>query len=211
MTDRTLERADDLDELAFDSEGLIPVVAQDECTRRVLMVAWATRDALEEALETGQMHYWSRSRSELWRKGATSGNTQAVRSLHADCDGDTVLALVEQTGPACHTGAKTCFGDVPAAGGLDALWDTLSSRAGAAPEQSYTARLLSDENLRLKKLGEETVELVHALVKQDASGIREETADLLYHVLVALLAAGVTLQEVLQVLELRRNRRSGDG
>jgi len=211
MSDRTIETADDLDQLTFDSEGLIPVIAQDGGSRRVLMVAWATRDALERALATGGLHYWSRSRGELWRKGATSGNTQRVRSLHADCDGDTVLALVDQTGPACHTGATSCFGDVPVTDGLDALWGTLLNRADASPEQSYTARLLSDENLRVKKLGEETVELVHALAKEDTSRIREEAADLLYHVLVALLAAGVTLQEVLQILERRRNRRPGDG
>lgn len=211
MTDRTLVGPLDLDGLSFDPQGLLPVVAQDASTGRVLMVAWANRKALEETLATGEMHFWSRSRGELWRKGATSGSTQAVRSLHADCDGDTVLALVEPAGPACHTGETTCFGDDTSIHSLDRLWDTLQARAADRPTGSYTARLLADENLRVKKLGEENGELIHALARGDADAVREEAADLVYHLLVALLPAGVSLQQVLDELDARRNRSRRDG
>ena len=227
-TDRRLHTTADLDALSFDAAGRVPVVAQDAENGAVLMVAWANLEALERTLETGSVHYWSRSRNELWRKGATSGNTQALVSLHADCDGDTVLALVAPAGPACHSGETTCFGagavprrsqredaDVdPSTRGthtMDALWHTLEQRAASAPEGSYTARLLSDENLRIKKLGEETAELILALTRGDTPGMIEEAADLFYHTLVALLAGGGSLNGVLQVLDERRNRRRDDG
>lgn len=237
-SDRRLRRAEDLDILHFGVDGLIPVVAQDRGTGAVLMLAWASRDALEHTLVTGEMHYWSRSRSELWRKGETSGNVQRLVSLHGDCDGDTVLAVVDTAGPACHTQEATCFGEgterglgsgpgpagspaavapgspasfpvdpaAPSLGTtLQALWDTLAQRNRDRPEGSYTARLLADENLRLKKLGEETAELVTALAKGGPPGrIREEGSDLLYHLLVALLAAGVTPEELAAELEGRR-------
>ena len=240
MTDRSLGTATDLNALSYDENGRVPVVAQDSETGDVLMVAWATREALDRTLETGSMHFWSRSRNELWHKGATSGNTQALVSLHADCDGDTVLARVRPAGPACHTGEGTCFGDVatdgsgrsgassgsgdrskdpedapphlaPADDTLRALWAVLESRAGSDPEGSYTARLLGDENLRIKKLGEETAELILALTRGSAPEMAEEAADLLYHTLVALLAAGGRLDDVLAVLARRRNRGSGTG
>jgi phosphoribosyl-ATP pyrophosphohydrolase/phosphoribosyl-AMP cyclohydrolase len=145
-------------------------------------------------------------------KGETSGNTLVARSLHADCDGDTILALVKPTGPACHTGDATCFGTTPAtenraaAAGADVLEQldrTLASRAEARPEGSYTVRLLDDVNLRLKKLGEETAELVAALATEDGERATEEAADLLYHMLVALRAEGVGLQGVVGVLRDR--------
>ncbi|MBW3534535.1 MAG: bifunctional phosphoribosyl-AMP cyclohydrolase/phosphoribosyl-ATP diphosphatase HisIE [Gemmatimonadetes bacterium] len=221
MTDRTLRSPDALDTLAFDERGLLPVVAQDAATGAVLMVAWSDRGALERTLVTGDVHFWSRSRASLWRKGETSGNVLRLVSLHADCDGDTVLALVEPGGPACHTGERTCFGEraEPAAAGdsregpaigtasgdvlaqLDAL---LSDRARERPEGSYTTRLLDDENLRLKKLGEETAELVTALARGDGERIPEEAADVLYHVLAALHGAGMGLEAVLAVLAGRR-------
>jgi len=215
MTDRTLSTVADLDGLDFARHtGLVPVVAQDASDGRVLMVAFATREALEKSLATGEMHFWSRSRSALWRKGETSGNTLRVVSLHADCDGDAVLALVRPTGPACHTGEATCFGERAAPGGaatrfasdgvLAALDATLAARQRERPAGSYTARLLEDENLRLKKLGEETTELVAALAKGDPERAREEAADLVYHMLVALRAAGVPLTEMLEALEARR-------
>ncbi|CAN5764087.1 bifunctional phosphoribosyl-AMP cyclohydrolase/phosphoribosyl-ATP diphosphatase HisIE [soil metagenome] len=211
MTDRTLVRPADLDALRFDDRGLVPVVAQDTRGGAVLMVAWANREALALSLETGFMHYWSRSRSALWRKGETSGNLQAVVSLHADCDADTVLARVSMDGPACHTGEATCFGELPAGdtgpGGsavLDELWGVLQERDRERPEGSWTTRLLSDENLRLKKIGEETVELVTALVRGDERA-SEEAADLVYHVMVALKGAGREWDEVLA--ELARRRR----
>lgn len=206
MTDRTLRTPADLDGLDFAKlTGLVPVVAQDAADGRVLMVAFATRQALERSLTTGEMHFWSRSRNELWRKGETSGNVLELVSLHADCDGDTVLARVTPTGPACHTGEATCFGEGADGGDpLSALDATLASRQRERPEGSYTVRLLDDENLRLKKLGEETAELVTALARGDAERIPEEAADLLYHVLVALRGAGVELSAVVSALEARR-------
>ena len=202
MTDRTLRSPDDLDALSFDARGLVPVVAQSTADGAVLMVAWASREALELSLATGLMHYWSRSREELWKKGATSGNLQRLVSLHADCDADTVLARVAMDGPACHTGERSCFGAAPATV-MSELWDLLESRNAQRPEGSYTTRLLTDENLRLKKLGEETVELVTALLRREERA-SEEAADLVYHLLVALLAAGRTWDEVLAELARRR-------
>jgi phosphoribosyl-ATP pyrophosphohydrolase/phosphoribosyl-AMP cyclohydrolase len=225
MTDRRIREPADLDQLSFWENGLVPVVVQDASSRNVLMVAFANRTALERTFETGQMHYWSRSRKELWHKGATSGNYQELVSLHADCDADTLLALVRQKGPACHTGEKTCFGDLKAEpievpqGGerrettpessrseriLPDLWDVLCQRAVTRPSGSYTARLLADENLRLKKLGEENAELILAFGRHDQNRIAEEAADLLYHLLVALLGSGVTLNELLTELEKRK-------
>lgn len=221
MTDRTIRGSDDLESLLFWENGLLPVVAQDATSGVVLMVAFANREALERTLETGQMHYWSRSRQELWHKGATSGNYQDLISLHMDCDRDTLLARVHQVGPACHTGERTCFGefppekdpssqDLPAADSeppceetLPNLWSTLESRATERPQGSYTVRLLDDENLRLKKLGEENAELLLALAKDDKERIRGEAADLLYHLLVAILASEVTLDELLSELGAR--------
>ncbi len=223
-TDRTLRTAGDLTPLRWDARGLLPVVTQDAGSGAVLMVAWANREALERTLSEGIMHYWSRSRGELWRKGSTSGNVQRLVSLHADCDGDTVLARVTPAGPACHTGDPTCFGAIPGEEGgqedagspgpsadergegshlLDELWAVLEARARERPEGSWTTRLLDDENLRLKKLGEETVELVTALVRSDARA-PEEAADLLYHLMVALKGAGHPWQAVLDELAKRR-------
>ncbi len=204
MTDRALRAASDLDGLDFAKHtGLVPVVAQDATDGRVLMVAFATREALQQSLDTGEMHFWSRSRGALWRKGETSGNALRLVSLHADCDGDAVLARVKPAGPACHTGEDTCFGE-GSGPGLSALDATLASRERTRPEGSYTVRLLGDENLRLKKLGEETAELVMALAKGDVERTREEAGDLLYHVLVALRGGGVPLADVLEALEARK-------
>jgi phosphoribosyl-ATP pyrophosphohydrolase/phosphoribosyl-AMP cyclohydrolase len=214
MTDRTLAGAEDLDALAFDERGLVPVVAQDAASGLVLMAAWANREALETTLTTGQVHFWSRSRGELWRKGATSGHTLALVSLHADCDGDTVLARVRPAGPACHTGEVTCFGEgtTPARAQdrpgppdtIDEVARVIRERASTRPEGSYTARLLADENLRLKKLGEETAELVLALARGPGGRVAEEAADLFYHLLVALEASGHSLDDVRAVLASRR-------
>jgi len=240
-TDRRIRSADDLDRLDFEKQdGLLPVVVQDASSRDVLMVAWADRAALEATLRTGEMHFWSRSRSELWRKGETSGNVQNLRSLHADCDADTLLALVDPEGPACHTGDRTCFGEKGVAsegeaaapshttdsavsagsagptGSVSAvsrtgaeevlreLWRVLEERQRERPGGSYTTRLLDDENLRLKKLGEETTELVVSLTRSEHERIPEEAADLVYHLLVALLGSGVQLEAVLKELAERR-------
>jgi phosphoribosyl-ATP pyrophosphohydrolase/phosphoribosyl-AMP cyclohydrolase len=189
-----------LDTLAWDKGGgLVTVVAQDARTGMVLMVAHADREALEKTIETGEMHYRSRTRG-LWHKGATSGNVQRVMSLSADCDSDAVLALVEAAGPACHNGTTSCFGEAPTLASLDR---TIATRATDGTEGSYTKRLLGDRNLRLKKLGEECAELVTALADNDAGRAAEEAADLIYHTLVALRAAGVGLTEVSAVLSSR--------
>jgi phosphoribosyl-ATP pyrophosphohydrolase/phosphoribosyl-AMP cyclohydrolase len=197
----------DLDTLNFDKGGgLVTVVAQDARTGAVLMVAHADREALEHTIETGEMHYRSRTRG-LWRKGATSGNTQHVVSLTADCDGDAVLARVRPAGPACHTGAASCFGDASlgadALGAVDRAIAARAAAADASADSSYTRRLLADRNLRLKKLGEETAELVAACADGDAARAAQEGMDVLYHTLVALRALGVTLDDVRAVAEER--------
>ncbi len=206
----------DLDAVRFDKDaGTVIVVAQDAVTGRVLMVANADREALERTIETGEMHYRSRSRG-LWRKGTTSGNVQRVVSLALDCDGDTVLARVVAAGPACHTGAVSCFDDSVAPNVWSALAATIARRHATAMEQSgahlesgspkeenprsYTHELLADRNLRLKKIGEESAELVTACADGDATRCAEEAADLIYHVGVALEAAGTTLDAVAAVL-----------
>jgi phosphoribosyl-ATP pyrophosphohydrolase/phosphoribosyl-AMP cyclohydrolase len=182
--------------------GLVSVVAQDASTGQILMVAFASPESLERTIATGEMHYHSRSRG-LWHKGATSGNTQRVVSLTADCDRDAVLARVVPAGPACHTGTVTCFGDV-AAETIAELDATIDERAHSASGGSYTAKLLSDRNLRLKKIGEEASEFVTACADGDATRANEEAADLFYHTLVALHAAGGSLAAVREVLRARR-------
>ena len=202
-----------LSELDFSKlNGLVTVVTQDVQTGAVLMVAQADREALERTIATGEMHYRSRSRG-LWHKGATSGNVQRLLSLTADCDGDTVLARVIPTGPACHTGAQTCFGtdDSRSPTGnvlhrLDAVIAERGATSGEIPE-SYTRRLLADRNLRLKKLGEECAELIAACADGNREGAIGEGADLIYHVLVALRAVGVSLQDV--SVELARREKAG--
>lgn len=199
----------DLDLLDFTKGGgLVTVVAQDSRSGVLLMVAHADREALERTIATGEMHYRSRTRG-LWHKGATSGNVQRLVSLGADCDGDAVLARVLPAGPACHTGAQSCFGDVALVPDVLAELDaTIAERAmaGGTSSSSYTQRLLADRNLRLKKIGEEAAELVTACADGDVVRASEETADLVYHALVALRAAGGTLTDVQQVLTARRRK-----
>jgi phosphoribosyl-ATP pyrophosphohydrolase/phosphoribosyl-AMP cyclohydrolase len=200
-----MDRMLDLDQLDFEKGGgLVTVVTQDAATGRVLMLAHADREALERTVETGEMHYRSRTRG-LWHKGATSGNRQRVLSLSPDCDGDAVLALVEPLGPACHTGRQSCF-DAPAftidtLAGLDR---TIAQRASDGDASaSYTRRLLDDRNLRLKKIGEEAAEFVLACADADEDRATNEAADLWYHSLVALHAAGGSLHGILTILETR--------
>jgi phosphoribosyl-AMP cyclohydrolase / phosphoribosyl-ATP pyrophosphohydrolase len=185
--------------------GLVPVIAQDHRTGQVLMLGYADREALERSLETGLLTFRSRSRDRLWTKGETSGNVLRIVELQPDCDGDTVLALVDPAGPACHTGAVSCF---PAAPTLPDLAATLTARRAADPATSYTARLLADRNHRLKKLGEEAVELAVACADGDRDRVAEEAADLVYHVLTACLAADVELSDVLGALRDRAGRPS---
>jgi phosphoribosyl-ATP pyrophosphohydrolase/phosphoribosyl-AMP cyclohydrolase len=198
----------DLDALNFDKgNGTVTVIAQDAASGAVLMVAAADREALERTLATGEMHYRSRTRG-LWHKGATSGNVQRVVSLSPDCDGDAVLARVLPAGPACHTGAVSCFGqDALAPDALSTLDATIATRsaipAGADAAPSYTRRLLDDRNLRLKKIGEEAAELVAACADGDVDRARAEVADLIYHALVALRAVGGSLADVRAVLSAR--------
>jgi phosphoribosyl-ATP pyrophosphohydrolase/phosphoribosyl-AMP cyclohydrolase len=192
----------DLESLDFArGNGLVTVVAQDAYTGVVLMVAHADREALEQTVATGEMHYRSRTRG-LWHKGATSGNIQRVVSLTADCDGDAILARVTSEGPACHTGARSCFGDVALRSNPVATVDIIIRErmdAGDA-STSYTRRLLDDRNLRLKKIGEEAAELVTACADGDATRASAETADLLYHAIVALRSTGGSLADVQRVL-----------
>ena len=194
-----MEQVDTID---FDKgAGLVPVVVQDALTGTLLMLAYADRAAVERTLATGQMHFHSRSRRELWHKGATSGNFQELVSLHVDCDADALLARVRPAGPACHTGDRSCFGGVPTLVELD---DVISERARSAPADSHTARLLADPNAAGKKLGEESVELAVAINQGRREEIVGEAADLLYHALVACHGAGVTLRDVIAELERRR-------
>ena len=187
--------------------GFVTVVTVDARSGAVLMVARANREALEKTIETGEMHYHSRSRG-LWRKGATSGNVQKLVSLLVDCDGDALLARVNPQGPACHTGARSCFGEgafrAEALGELDAtILQRAQTSASSESGPSYTRQLLADRNLRLKKLGEEAAELVTACADGDAEQAAQEGADLFYHALVALRALGLSLDDVRQVLRER--------
>ncbi len=195
----------DLSKLDFTkSNGLVTVVTQDAITGRVLMVAHADREALEQTIATGEMHYTSRTRG-LWHKGATSGNTQRVVSMTYDCDGDAVLARVIAAGPACHTGMVSCFED-PDADFVSRLDRIIASRAETRTEgeqSSYTQRLLADRNTRLKKIGEEAAELVLACSDEDPESAASEGADLVYHMLVALRALGVSYADVQGVLAIR--------
>ena len=196
----------DLDTLDFaKGGGLVTVVTQDATSGIVLMVAHADREALERTIATGEMHYRSRTRG-LWHKGATSGNTQRVISLSIDCDGDAVLARVAPAGPACHTGARSCFGET--ALGADALGTLDRTIAQRAAEQGtagrgYTRKLLDDRNLRLKKLGEEAAELAVACADNDAPRATAEAADIIYHTLVAIRALGLSLDAVRAELQSR--------
>ena len=181
--------------------GLVPVIAQHALTGTVLMLGYADREALDRSIATGLLHFHSRSRNALWQKGETSGNTLTLVGLDADCDDDAVLARVLPAGPTCHTGNASCFAGRPT---LAALADVLDARiAGGDSASSYTARLFADRNLRLKKLGEEAVELALACSAADGERIAEEAADLLYHMLVACRAEEVTLANVLALLEKR--------
>ncbi|MEO7366367.1 MAG: bifunctional phosphoribosyl-AMP cyclohydrolase/phosphoribosyl-ATP diphosphatase HisIE [Gemmatimonadaceae bacterium] len=200
----------DIDRLDFSkSSGLVTVVVQDSATGSVLMVAHADREAMEKTLETGEMHFHSRARG-LWHKGATSGNVQKVVSLSADCDNDAVLARVRPAGPACHTNSQSCFGEpAVAADSLAQLDQTILARQqalGQLPDalpDSYTQRLLTDRNLRLKKIGEEGAELIASIADNDTTRIADEAADLLYHVLVAARSTGIGLDDIRAVIAKR--------
>jgi len=193
--------------LVFGENGLLPVVVQERASGDVLMVAWANAEALASTAESGLAHFWSRRRKQLWRKGETSGNELRVREMRADCDGDTLLLVVDQVGPTCHTGRRTCFGeDTPTLGGLVAeLERVIEARAHRPPETSYTARLFAKGlDHTLKKLGEEGTEVVLAAKGESDERLAEEAADLVFHLLVALRQRGVPPTRFLEVLRARR-------
>jgi phosphoribosyl-ATP pyrophosphohydrolase/phosphoribosyl-AMP cyclohydrolase len=193
----------------YDAQGLVPVVIQDWNTGEVLTLAYANAEAVARTRETGELHLWSRSRNELWHKGATSGNTQAVRALRVDCDGDTLLALVEPAGPACHTGERTCFftGDVepPAPHEvLPALERTLRARQAERPDGSYTVALLDDPAHIGQKVEEEAEEVARAAREETDERVDSEAADVLYHLLVLLRSRDRSLADATEVLSGRR-------
>ena len=212
------------EQLTFDERGLIPVIAQDFGSGEVLTLAYANAESLRLTVETGELHFYSRSREEIWRKGETSGNVLRLRQLRYDCDGDAIVALVEPTGPACHTGERSCFYrelggsaatevDAPAAPGepapvvheaLATLERTLRSRAAERPESSYTVQLLDDPKLIGEKVEEEAEEVVRAAREESDERVAEEAADLLYHLSVLLTSRGVPQSAVMEVLNGRR-------
>jgi phosphoribosyl-ATP pyrophosphohydrolase/phosphoribosyl-AMP cyclohydrolase len=196
-------------DIAFDRQGLVPVVVQDWRTGEVLTLAYANAEAVARTRATGELHLWSRSRDELWRKGATSGNVQRVRALRLDCDGDALLALVEPAGPACHTGERTCFhaGELepPAPHeALPALERTLAQRASERPSGSYTVELLDDPPRVAAKVLEEAEEVTRAAREEPDARVDEEAADVLYHLAVLLRSRGRTLSDAEEVLGGRR-------
>ncbi len=208
-----------IEALRFNDDGLIPAIAQDWLDGAVLMVAWMNREAIERSLASGEVHYWSRSRQELWHKGATSGHTQKLKGLRYDCDADVLLLTIEQSGDvACHTGARSCFfddGPAPTAGGPAALPPpadactelarVIEGRRDRPEPGSYTNKLLSGgDNAILKKIGEESAEFVMACKDDDPEAIAGEAADLIFHLQVALAHHGVDWRQVLEVLAARR-------
>jgi phosphoribosyl-AMP cyclohydrolase / phosphoribosyl-ATP pyrophosphohydrolase len=202
--------ADAIDDLlSYDSQGLLPCVVQDWSTGEVLTLAYMNAEALRRTRETGELHLWSRSRGEQWHKGETSGNVQVVRALRVDCDGDTLLAMVEPAGPACHTGERTCFhrGRMePAAPHevLPGLERTLAAREAERPAGSYTVELLQDPARVGAKVMEEAEEVSRAAAEESDERVDEEAADVIYHLLVLLRSRGRSLRDAERVLDGRR-------
>jgi phosphoribosyl-ATP pyrophosphohydrolase/phosphoribosyl-AMP cyclohydrolase len=212
------------DEVKFDEQGLVPCVAQDFASGEVLTLAYVNEESLRLTVETGEMHFYSRSRGQIWRKGEESGHVLRLRQLRYDCDGDAIVALVEPTGPACHTGERSCFyrevggtaspeKDAPPADGepppvaheaLATLERTLRSRAAERPEGSYTVKLLDDASLIGEKVSEEAEEVVRAAREESDERVAEEAADLLYHLSVLLASREVSQSAVMKVLNGRR-------
>jgi phosphoribosyl-ATP pyrophosphohydrolase/phosphoribosyl-AMP cyclohydrolase len=199
--------------IGFDERGLVPCVAQDWTTGEVLTLAYMNREALDRTLETGEVHFWSRSRGELWHKGQTSGNVQRLRSLRYDCDADALLALVDPAGPACHTGERTCFyrtiGEEATAPheALPALARTLAQRQRDLPEGSYSAELLRAGPERIgAKVEEEAEEAARAGREESDQRVSEESADLLYHLGALLQARGLSYADALTELTRRMGR-----
>lgn len=207
-----------MERVKFDERGLVPVVAQEAETGEVLMLAYADREALARTADSGMAHYFSRSRRELWQKGATSGNVQSVVDIRLDCDGDAVLYRVQQSGPACHTGARSCFaekledqawGPAPDARHvLTRIDQVVRERDEQRPAGAYSTYLFDrGVDKILKKVGEESTEVVIAAKNADAAELRAETADLLFHLLVLLRARRLPLNEVWNELSARFSGR----
>ncbi len=201
------------EQIEFDERGLVPCVAQDHASGEVLTLAYANEESLRLTLETGELHFYSRSREEIWRKGETSGNVLKLRQLRLDCDGDAIVALVEPTGPACHTGERSCFyRDIdgkdraePALHEVLAVLErTLRNRAAERPEGSYTVELLDDPQLIGEKVEEEAEEVVRAAREESDERVAEEAADVLYHLAVLLVSREVSQSQVMEVLDGRR-------
>jgi len=209
-----------IEDLCFDNYGLIPAIAQDWLDGSILMLAWMNKESLKKTLKTKNVHYWSRSRSEIWRKGATSGSTQLLKEIRFDCDNDAIILSIEQNGSgACHTGEKSCFFNeidsqlnnkkikktTPFSNICSELFNTINQRSINPLEKSYTNHLLQKgSNTILKKIGEESAEFIMACKDKDKISISNEAADLIYHLQVALHHNGVEWREVLSVLESRR-------
>jgi phosphoribosyl-ATP pyrophosphohydrolase/phosphoribosyl-AMP cyclohydrolase len=199
---------DILEKAKFGADGLIPAILQDARTREVLTVAYMNKEALQLTLERQETYLWSRSRQQLWHKGETSGNSQKVKKVSLDCDNDAVLVEVEPLGPACHTGAYSCFGVQPELEGiLQELFSVVEERKEKRPEGSYTTYLFnSGLDKILKKVGEEATETIVAAKNDDSTRLVSETGDLIYHLLVLLVERGITLDEISRELKGRRKK-----
>ncbi|ACK66701.1 phosphoribosyl-ATP diphosphatase [Rippkaea orientalis PCC 8801] len=208
----TFNDAIPIDTIRYNEQGLVPAIAQDYLDGTVLMMAWMSRESLQKTLETGEAWYWSRSRGELWHKGATSGHIQKVKAMRYDCDSDALLMTVEQVGDiACHTGERSCFHQIeqqkkaPPADTLSGVFEVICQRRDHRVEGSYTRTLLEGgDNKILKKIGEEAAEVVMACKDDDSSAIASEVADLFYHTLVALAYHHVDIKDVYRKLQDRK-------
>jgi len=196
--------------MKYDEKGLVPVVVQDHVTSEVLMVAWANKDAIDLMKKTGYTHFWSRSRKKMWKKGEDSGNVQRIVSMQTDCDEDTILVRVEQTGVACHTGEATCFhktifGDERKTSSvLPELKRVIADRKKNPSQESYTTKLMNDETKMCKKVIEEAGEFVLAIKDENEDEIAWELADLIYHTMVAIEKTELNMEKVFEKLSERR-------
>ncbi|MBJ6360796.1 bifunctional phosphoribosyl-AMP cyclohydrolase/phosphoribosyl-ATP diphosphatase HisIE [Paenibacillus sp. GCM10012307] len=215
------EQAFSLDAVKWDRDGLVPAIVQDAVSKEVLMMAYMSRESLQKSVESGETWFWSRSRQELWHKGATSGHIQKIRSIKYDCDGDTLLVRVEQQGAACHTGRYSCFyNDIPVEGATDdpreagdrfamlnQLEATIAERYAERPSGAYTTYLFEKGvDKILKKVGEESAEVIIASKNQDNDELRSEVSDLIFHLMVLLRERGLPLDDVMRELGARHNK-----
>ena len=198
----------DVTGLKFDEKGLIPAIVQDAKTKDVLMLAYMNKASIEATRESGYATFYSRSRAELWKKGATSGHLQPVKSMAYDCDQDALLVTVDQVGVACHTGSWSCFGETSASGSVvEEIYATLEKRRNEPKEGSYTTYLFEQGvDKILKKVGEESAEVIIAAKNKDNDELKNELSDLLYHSLVLMVERGLTLEEVRETLKERQEK-----